>query len=182
MNRSYTVFDVETPNAANDRMCSIGITTVDGGRITSSRNILVDPQCRFDPFNISIHGIYPEDVAGAETFPAVWAQLRPLFYNRVVVAHNACFDLGVLRKCLAFYGMTAEPVWYLDTVRAARRVYPDLPNHKLNTLCDFLAIPLHHHDSGSDCRATAQLLLDMLQEGMNAERFLRPYRMDSEST
>ena len=134
MEEKYTVFDVETPNGANDRICSIGISEIENGMIIESQNIFVNPECEFDSFNIHIHGISERDVIDAETFLYIWPKLRPLFLDRVIIAHNAPFDLSVLRKTLAAYGIEEKEIHYLDTVKAARCIYPELPNYKLNTL------------------------------------------------
>ena len=40
----YIVFDVETPNRANDRMSAIGITAIKDNRIAASYFSLVDTQ------------------------------------------------------------------------------------------------------------------------------------------
>ena len=50
----YIAFDVETPNAANDRMSAIGITVIDANSITGEFYTLVDPETHFDRFNIEI--------------------------------------------------------------------------------------------------------------------------------
>lgn len=56
----YIVFDVETPNARNDRISAIGITVVEDRAITDSYYTLVNPETAFDPFNIRLTGITPE--------------------------------------------------------------------------------------------------------------------------
>lgn len=113
MEGPYIVFDVETPNAANDRISAIGVTVVSGGKITESFATLVDPEVPFDPFNIALTGITPAAVLGKPNFPALWARLAGLFSSGVLVAHNAPFDLGVLAKCLRDYGIAwkQEAAW-----------------------------------------------------------------------
>ena len=166
MEGPYIVFDVETPNAANDRISAIGVTVVSGGRITESFATLVDPEAPFDPFNIALTGIAPAAVSGKPNFPALWARLAGLFSSGVLVAHNAPFDLGVLTKCLRDYGIAwKQEAAYLCTCQMGRTCLPDAPNHKLNTLCALLHIPLDHHDAGSDSRACAALLQHYLARG-----------------
>ena len=96
----YIVFDVETPNYANDRMSAIGIAVVEDGRITDTFFSLVDPETHFDAFNTQLTGISAETVQGAPNFAALWEQIGPLMNSGILVAHNAVFDLGVLKKCL----------------------------------------------------------------------------------
>ena len=56
-----------------------------------------------------------------------------------------------------------------------RRCFPYLPNHKLDTLCGALDIPLNHHQADSDSRACAELLLCYRQKGLDMQPFLRTY-------
>ena len=65
----YIAFDVETPNAANDRMSAIGITVIDANSITDEFYTLVDPETHFDRFNIALTGISPRSVALAAHWP-----------------------------------------------------------------------------------------------------------------
>ena len=69
MTNRYIVFDVETPNSANDRISAIGITIVENGRIVSEFYTLVNPDTDFDYFNMNLTGITPEDVADKPLFP-----------------------------------------------------------------------------------------------------------------
>ena len=64
--------DVETPNMRNDTICSIGICVFEEGQLKESGHYLVDPETDFDALNIRIHGIRPEDVTQAATFPELW--------------------------------------------------------------------------------------------------------------
>ena len=68
MAQRYIAFDVETPNFANDRMSAIGVSVVEGGAIVQEFYTLVDPEARFDRFNMALTGITPEDVAGPPPF------------------------------------------------------------------------------------------------------------------
>lgn len=175
----YIAFDVETPNYKNDRMSAIGISVIEDGNIVEDFYSLVDPEERFDWFNIQLTGITPQAVRGQPTFPQLWETIEPLMDSGVLIAHNAPFDLSVLGKCLRGYGITWHPeVRYACTVRMGRRLLPDLPNHKLNTLCDYLGLELDHHHAGSDARACGEILLHYLSIGADMKRFLRTYDLE----
>lgn len=180
----YVVFDTETPNSRNDRMCQIGVCVVDGGKIVSRLTRLVDPECGYSPYNIMIHGITPEDTYQEPCFASLWdSELSELFSSGVPAAHNAPFDMAVLAKCLRAYGIEwRRRVGYIDTVRMARRAFPSLPNHRLDTLSDALGIALDHHDAGSDAEACARVLLACEARGVNAGDFIREYDLVSAST
>ena len=183
MTGRYLVFDVETPNAHNDRMSAVGLTLVENGIVRRTHATLINPGTYFDDFNIALTGITPEAAAKAMNFPTFRSYARPLFDSCVLVAHNAPFDMHVLASCLRHYGLPGRAVYpYLCTVCMGRCVYPRLPNHRLNTMCEALGIPLDHHQAGSDSRAAAFLLADYLNQGFDPSRFERRYDMEAMRT
>ena len=183
MSGRFAVFDVETPNARSDRMSAIGLTLVQGGEITASYATLVNPEDPFDRFNIWLTGSTPEAVADKPTFAELWPRLKPLLEGRVLVAHNATFDLGVLARCLEHYGLTWQArVPYLCTVQLSRRLQPELANHKLDTVARALGLELTHHQADSDSRACAGILLHHLRAGADIAPFLRSYDLAARRT
>ena len=179
----FIVFDVETPNYKNNRMSAIGLAVVQDGVISDTYTTLVNPETRFERFHIALTGITPAMVADAPTFPQLWTRLRPLMESGVLVAHNAPFDMRVLASCLKDYALPSVPTArYACTCRMGRRCYPDLPNHRLNTLCDHLNIPLEHHQADSDCLACAQLLLNYREAGLDVRRYIRVYDFQQRRT
>ena len=172
----YIAFDVETPNSYNDRISAIGLAVIEGGQITGTFSTLVNPETRFDAFNVALTGITPDMVKDAPTFPQLWRRIGRVMQSGVLLAHNAPFDMRVLCCCLMDYGIPApETLPYACTVQMGRKCFPQLPDHKLNTMCDALGIPLDHHKADSDCLACAQLLLHYQQRGLPLEPFLRRY-------
>ena len=138
MRDRYIAFDVETPNYANNRMSAIGVAVIENGEIADEFYSLVNPEAHFDRFNIELTGITPELAADAPAFPELWTELEGLMDSGLLVAHNAPFDMSVLAKCLRYYDIRWHPrVEYACTCRMGKRLLPQLPNHKLNTLCDY---------------------------------------------
>lgn len=171
----FIVFDVETPNRYNDRMSAIGITVVEDGAIVREFYSLVNPETGFDYFNIRLTGITEELVSDAPPFPELWKQIQPLFEEGILVAHNAVFDLGVLKSCLNAYGIEWKPyVRYLCTVQMGRKVLPGM-KHNLDVLCDYYGIHLDHHHAGSDSKACASILLEYMENGAHTENYIRTY-------
>ena len=172
----YVAIDVETPNRHNDRMSAIGISVIEDGAITEEFFSYVNPETFFDPFNTQLTGIDRRTVAGAPTFPELWSRIGPILSSGILVAHNAVFDLGVLKHCLTGYGITWKAtVRYCCTVRIGQRLIPGVP-HRLNTLCDHFGIALDHHQAASDSHACAELLLRYLDAGAEERSFIRTYR------
>ena len=174
----YVVFDVETPNRYNNRISAIGINIIENGRITDSFFSYVNPETFFDDFNIRLTGISPVTVAHAPTFPELWKTIEPVMSSGILLAHNATFDLGVLKKCLDSYGIVwKSSVKYSCTVQMGRTLLPGI-SHKLNVLCDYYRIPLNHHQADSDSKACAEIFLKyVFDEGADEKKFIRTYRL-----
>ena len=173
----YIAFDVETPNRLNHRMSAIGITVVEGGRIADEFYSLVDPETDFDYFNTRLTGIDEYAVRDAPNFPALWPRIEPLLRSGVLVAHNAAFDLRVLRCCIREYDIEwKHSADYLCTVQVGRRLLPDV-SHKLDDLCRYYCIDLKHHHAGSDSHACAEILLKYMEAGADLTRYVKSYAL-----
>lgn len=173
----FIVFDVETPNRHNNRMSAIGVSVVEDGVIVRDFFSYVNPEQPFDYFNAQLTGIDESLVADAPTFPELWEVIKPLFSSGILVAHNAPFDMGVLKKCLQDYGLSWKPsVPYCCTVQMGRRLLPGI-SHKLNSMCDYYGICLDHHKADSDSRAAAEILLRYMEAGADVGSFVRMYRL-----
>ena len=173
----FVAFDVETPNRMNHRMSAIGISVIEDGKIADGFYSLVNPETFFDSFNTRLTGISAETVRNAPTFGELWPRIEPVFSGGLLVAHNAVFDMGVLKKCLLAYGIDWKPyVRYLCTVQMGRRILPGM-RHSLDVMCAYYGIPLDHHQADSDSRACARILLNYLDEGADIRNFIRTYRL-----
>jgi len=173
----YIVFDVETPNRFNDRMSAIGISVVENGIITEEFFSYVNPEAAFDPFNTMLTGIDAGTVANAPAFPALWRRIEPLMSSGILAAHNAVFDLGVLKKCLQHYGIPwKSAAKYCCTVQMGRRLVPGI-SHSLNVMCDYYGIRLNHHQADSDSHACAEILLKYFAAGAQEKDFIRTYHL-----
>ena len=173
---NYVVFDVETPNRANNRMSAIGISLIENGKITKEFYSLINPETSFDYFNTRLTGIDEDMVAFSPSFEEIWKEIEPLMSSGILVAHNAPFDMGVLKRCLNDYEIEWKPyVHYLCTVQVGRKFLPDM-KHRLNDMCDYYNIELEHHHAGSDAHACAEILLNYAKDGAELKNFIRTYK------
>ncbi|MBR6984074.1 MAG: 3'-5' exonuclease [Ruminococcus sp.] len=173
----YIVFDVETPNRANNRMSAIGITIIEDGIIADSFFSLVDPEVYFDRFNTQLTGISADTVQGAPNFAELWEQIKSVMESGILVAHNAVFDMSVLKKCLHDYGIEwKNTAKYICTVQAGKKLLPGM-SHSLNVMCDHYGISLDHHKADSDSRACAEILLRYMESGADVNSFIRTYHL-----
>ena len=156
----FTAIDFETATEKANSACSVAVVEVRDGEIVRTYSSLIrPPRLEFSPFNVKIHGITPEMVRHERGFAGVWPELRPFLENRIVVAHNAPFDMGVLKSALLSNHIEPPHFLHCCTVQIARKAWPELPNHKLNTVGDFLHVDFRHHDALEDARACAAIPL-----------------------
>ena len=171
----FIAFDVETPNYRNNRMSAIGITVIEDSNIVDEYYSLINPETHFDRFNIQLTGISEETVADAPTFPEVWEEIEPIMSSGLLVAHNAVFDMSVLKKCLRDYDIDWKPyIRYVCTVQTGRRLLPGI-SHRLNDMCGYYGIDLEHHHAASDSRACGEILLRFLEGGADIRQHIRTY-------
>ncbi|NEU11802.1 DNA polymerase III [Methylobacterium sp. BTF04] len=152
--------DFETANERRDSACAVGLAWIADGTVVRRESRLIrPPELRFSPGNIRVHGIVPADVRHLPVFPDVMAEFLPDLASGLVLAHNAGFDMGVLRASLAAYGMPVPAFSYLCTLQIARRVFPAEEGCGLGKVAARLGIRFEHHDAGEDAYACAEIAL-----------------------
>ena len=156
--------DFETANSYSESACSLGISIYEEGEILDSFEWYFKPHSRYNYFtNTPIHGICKEDVMNEKEFVFYYEKLQEILKDAVIVAHNAMFDIGVLNAVCDIYGLDHFQNEYIDTVAISRIVYPELYNHKLNTVSEYLNISLNHHNGKSDAFACLMILLKAME-------------------
>ena len=149
----FLAFDTETATHHGE-ICAMAVVRFEDGLPVQSWQALVNPGVPIFWGFTQIHGIRNADVRGAPPFAEAWESFRPHFTGGLpVVAHNARFDHGVLKRNLADCGLPFPDFDLHCTVAIARKLWPQLPNHKLPTVAAHVGVELQHHDALSDARA-----------------------------
>jgi DNA polymerase-3 subunit epsilon len=152
--------DFETANEERGSACAIGLAWIEDGRVTRREERLIRPKdMRFSGFNIAIHGIRPQDVKNKPEFPEVLAEFADDFEDSLVLAHNAAFDISVMRATLDKYRLPYPEFTYLCTVKIAQHTWPHLPSAALNKVASHIGIEFDHHQAGADAYACAEVAL-----------------------
>lgn len=160
----FVAIDFETASRLQGSACSIGIARVESGTVVETKHFLIRPEpFHFEKGNIRIHGIHPEDVVEAPDFAALWPNLLPYLEGQIVVAHNAQFDMGVLRSVLKQYDLSFPTMQYACTFQMARKAIRRLPRYGLAHLSNHFNIELNHHHAESDASACAQVLVNLCE-------------------
>jgi len=161
----FVVFDIETTglHAMEDRIFEIGAVIVKSGREMGKFHTYADPGVPI-PYNItSLTGVRDSDLVGAPSQPDALKAFFAFAADRVLVAHNADFDVGFLYESCRRHGISFSPR-YIDTLALARVLLPKLKNHKLETLAaHFGQLSFNHHKADEDAWVTAHIWSSMLK-------------------
>ena len=165
---TFACLDFETANPSRVSICAAGIAIFEDGTLAESPYWLVRPPKGhgwFEELFIECHGLTHLDVLHAPEFPAIAPELLTrLTSAHLVIAHNAAFDIDHLRATLDHFGLPRSEFDYVCTCQLARRVWPDLPDHRLNTLAAHIGHEFHHHHAQSDAEAAGRVLLAMMKQ------------------
>jgi DNA polymerase III epsilon subunit family exonuclease len=159
VNERYAVVDVETTgfSPVSDRIVEVACVLVDGDAVVDRWSTLINPQRPIPERATAVHGITDRAVRGAPLLADALSELREVCSGRLLVAHNAQFDLAFLSGL--------DHVGGLCTMRLARVLFPEAPNHKNQTLRAFLEIDreigeeVGAHRALDDAVVTAHVLL-----------------------
>src|SRR3989454_6239407 len=154
------IVDLETTGThpAHDRVTEIAVLEVNGFELAAEWSTLVNPETGIEPGIQALTGISNEMLAAAPRFAALAAELYERLDGRLLIAHNARFDYGFLRREFERAGLK-----YLSktlcTVKLSRRLYPGHARHNLDSLIERhgLACPARHR-ALADAEALWQFL------------------------
>jgi len=158
----FTAIDFETANSSAASACSVGLVKVRDGRVVDRASWFIRPPLGHDLFqewNVRIHGIQPEDVAGAAGWVDQLADLVEFAEDDHLVAHNAGFDMGVIRAACAATLVSCPEYRYLCSLQVARRTY-HLESYRLPVAAMAAGFEdFHHHDALADAEACAAIVV-----------------------
>lgn len=155
---NFAAIDFETANRFHGSVCALGLVIVEQGQIVKKISKLVRPkELFFEYYNVKIHGITEEQVKNELEFNELWPEILPLLEGRIILAHNASFDMSVLRNVLLQYDLPCPSFSHACTVKIARKTWPELMSHRLNSVAEHLGIEFQHHDALEDAIACAKI-------------------------
>ena len=151
----YCVLDTETTglSAYYDEIIEIGILRVRNNTIVDKYSQLIKPEYEIDSFITALTGITNEMVADMPSILDVKNEVLTFLGDDVIIGHNTSFDIRFLSEGFS------QPIdnKYMDTMQFARKVYPELPHHRLSDLSKHLCLSQNSHRSIADCVTTKEL-------------------------
>lgn len=159
----FTAIDFETANSHAASACAVGLVRVRDGKVVDRASWLIRPPAGHDEFlrfNIKIHGITPEMVEDAPGWGELLPELRSFIGDDITVAHNAGFDMGVIRGACAATVTPTPKLRYLCSVQVSRKTY-DIPSHRLPLSAAAAGFgEFAHHEALADAEACAAIISD----------------------
>jgi exonuclease, DNA polymerase III, epsilon subunit family len=176
----YVAFDLETTGLSpqTDRIIEIGAVYVDHGQIIASFSQLVDPRMSIPAAASEKNNITDAMVRGCPTIDLVLPEFRDFIGDvKILAAHNATFDANFLMAAALECGIQLD-VKFFDTLALSRAAWPNMKNHKLETLADKIKHPIGQaHRAAYD----AEVLPDLIGKAVKAIRRAEKKRAKEEN-
>jgi DNA polymerase-3 subunit alpha (Gram-positive type) len=166
---TYVVFDVETTglSAVYDTIIELAAVKIKEGQIIDRFESFANPHHSLSATTIDLTGITDDMVRDAPEVAEVIERFKNWIGDDILVAHNASFDMGFLNVGYKKLGYEKAKNPVIDTLELARFLFPEMKNHRLNTLCKKFDIELtQHHRAIYDAEATGYLLMKMLKDSL----------------
>ena len=172
---SYVVVDVETTglNPIRNDIIEFGAVKVIDNEITEVFSELVKPKDTLRADITRLTGITEDMLAFAPSINRILPKFLEFIGDAVIIGHNIDFDTDFISiACQRFKLPFNNSV--VDTLEMSNMAFPDLPNHKLSTLCQHCGIENKDaHRALSDCLAEKELFEILRQRTLY---FITPHK------
>ena len=166
-NGGIVVLDFETSGMSpeqGDRAIEIGAVLIRNGAIVDHFQSLMNSGVRVNGFIEDYTGITNDMLRSAPGAAEVMTAFSAFIADYPLVAHNAAFDRRFLDAELQRIRKKRRQD-FACSLLVARRLYPEAPNHKLETLIRYKGLSLGtFHRALADSEMTARLWLRMVSD------------------
>ncbi len=171
---TIVVYDTETTglDINKDQIVQLSAIKLNNhGEILDTLDIFIEPTVPIDEEAEKTHGFSLEYIQthGGLTAEDGLREFSKFVKNCVLVGHNNLgYDQPLLARQFKENGLPPlEIVAEYDTLRIAKRFYPQLKDFKLSTLCErFSVVNRCAHNALGDITATGECLMKMLRESV----------------
>jgi DNA polymerase-3 subunit epsilon len=167
-NYTLVVIDFETSGLSpgyGDRTIEVGAVLISNNQILDRFQSLMNPGMKISSFIEDYTGITNRMLSTAPPIKVVMKNLKTFMASHHLVAHNASFDSRFLDAELDRIDHKRKNE-FACSMLTARRMYPDAPNYKLETLVRYKNLKTDgiHHRALADAEMTAHLWLHMIDD------------------
>ena len=163
----FIAIDFETATAKFSSACSLGMVFVKDNQIIDEKYYLIQPPGMFmDHSNTMIHGLTVDVLKDAPTFDQVWIEIQHYFHDEhLITAHNAQFDMNVLRNTLSEYNINPPEFNYFCSIPfSTRACRGEGLGNSLKNRAEYFGIDMgEHHNALSDARTCTNLILKCIE-------------------
>ena len=162
----YCVLDLETTGLSfrTEKITEVGIIKIRNGEVIDEFECFVNPEKPIPQEVVEVTHITDDMVKDAETIDKVIPKIIDFIGDSVLVAHNADFDIGFLKHNFAEYGYSLDNT-YIDTLRLAKVIFPDMKKYKLGLIADKLDIVVEvAHRALDDVKTLVAVFNVMIQK------------------
>ena len=167
-NYNVVVIDFETtglsPNLG-ERAIEVGAVLVHNNEIVDRFQSLMNPGKRISGFIEDYTGITNSMLSNAPSIAHAMGELKSFIGTHHLVAHNATFDSRFLDA--EFDRIKHKRInEFFCSLLISRRIYPEAPNHKLETLVRYKNLKTDgvHHRALADAEMTAHLWVRLIED------------------
>lgn len=167
-NYNIVVLDFETTGLSpffGDRAIEIGAVHICDNQIIDRFQSLMNPGLRISSFIEGYTGITNEMLSSAPSVDEVMRKFYDFIGDCHLVAHNAGFDCRFLDAELDRISRKRGGE-FVCSMLLSRRLYPEAPNHKLETLVRYKNLKTSgtYHRALADAEMTGYLWLEMVSD------------------
>ncbi len=162
----FIVFDIETTGLSvlTSQIIEIGAVRIKNGEVLERFDEFVNPGFSIPQNIVELTGIDDSMVADADGIGVVLPRFLDFIGNKLLIAHNANFDVSFIRKASRECGLKfSNP--YLDTVVLSRFINPELKSHKLDVIAKYYDLGnFNHHRASDDAEMLANIFFSMVDK------------------
>jgi len=154
------VFDLETTGLDHkvDRIIEIGAIRLSGLQPVAEYSSLVATDIELTSDIVKMTGITQEMLLGQPQMDTILPDFLRFIEGSILVAHNAEFDMGMLKAACSRLGLELEWPCFC-TLKMAREMLADLENRKLDTLAAHYGLSFEsRHRAIGDIKVTIGVL------------------------
>jgi DNA polymerase-3 subunit alpha (Gram-positive type) len=164
---TYVIYDVETTglSVTYNKIIELAGVKMKNGKIIAHFSEFINPHEAIPQQITQLTNITNEMVSQAPEEHEVISRFVEWIGDCVLVAHNARFDSGFLDAACKRHNILHANNPVVDSLELARWLYPNMKNHRLNTLADKFKVSLeNHHRAIDDAQALSEIVFHMLKE------------------
>lgn len=202
----YCVVDIETTglDSKYDEIIEISALKIRNNKVVEQYTNLVKPKQRIfvdddendyfiedgekvkyiDEFITDLTGITNEMLQNAPDISEVLPSFNDFVSNDIIIGHNVNFDINFLYDNYMEYLQKPLTNNFIDTLRIARKILPELKHHRLDDLIEYFNKEVRNeHRALNDCILTNEIYKELISLAINkfetTEKFKEQFKKSS---